>query len=188
VRDMCDRAAWLEHGNLVDMGDPAELVEAYTERMLGDRDRNADGSTRRGSGELQVESVEMFIGSSTTPVKRFRTGDDVRIRLHYAAGGRVPKPVFGVEIESLGGATITAPCTRDVGLLPEALSGHGFVDLQLQSVPLLPGTYDLHTSITDFNKQHIYDRLQVALRFDVMTGRPYETTGLVSLRPDWTIS
>ena len=187
VRDMCDRAVWLEHGKLIAEGDPAELVEAYTERMLGDRDRNADGSTRRGSGEITVESVEMFVGDSVTPVKRFRTGDDVRLRLRYTAPTSVPKPVFGIEIEALGGSTVTAPCTRDVGLLPDRLSGNGHVDIALRDVQLLPGTYDLHTAITDFNRQHIYDHLHVALRFDVMTGKPYETAGLVSLRPDWTI-
>ena len=36
---------------------------------------------------------------------------------------------------------------------------------------LLPGTYDLHTKITDFNRSHIYDNLHQAMRFDVMTGR-----------------
>lgn len=189
VRDMCDRAAWLEHGHLVDMGDPAELVEAYTERMLGERIRNLDGSTRRGSGEVIVESVEMLVNGSATAVRRFRTGDDVRLRLHWSTlgGRRVPKPVFGFEIEHLGGAVITSPCTRDVGLLPEAVRGRGHVDIDLTAVSLLPGTYDLHTAITDFNRQHVYDHLHVALRFDVMTGRPYESSGVVTLRPDWRI-
>jgi ABC-2 type transport system ATP-binding protein len=187
VKDMCDRAVWLEHGKLVAEGDPAELVEAYTERMLGDRDRNEDGSIRRGSGEIMIEKVELFVGDSEEPVRRFRTGDDIRLRLHYAAERTVPKPVFGFSIEGLGGATLTSPSTRDVGLLPESISGRGHVDIMMSSAPLLPGTYDLHTAITDFNRQHIYDNLHLALRFDVMTGRPYETGGLVTLRPEWTL-
>ncbi len=188
VRDMCDRAAWLEHGRLVDMGDPAGLVEAYTERMLGDRDRGADGSVRRGSGEIQIERIEMVATGNDKPVKRFRTGDDVLLRLFYRTSGRVPKPVIGIQIEGLGGAVVTSPSTRDVGLLPEALAGEGTIEIEMKSVDLLPGTYDLHTSVTDFNKQHVYDHLQVALRFDVMTGKPYETGGLVTLRPQWTIN
>ncbi len=50
VKDMCDRAIWLTHGNITGEGDPADLVEEYTEFMLGNRDRHADGSIRRGSG------------------------------------------------------------------------------------------------------------------------------------------
>ncbi len=187
VKDMCDRAIWLTHGVVTGEGDPAELVEAYTEMMLGDRNRNEDGSVRRGSGEIQIERVELFVGASETPVKRFRTSDSIRLRLHYRAEKSVPKPVFGFAIEHLGGATVTAPCTRDVGLLPASVSGEGYVEIAMGNVAMLPGTYDLHTSITDFNRQHEYDNLHLAMRFDVMTGKPYETGGLVTMRPTWTI-
>ncbi len=188
VKDMCDRAIWLTHGIISGEGDPAELVEAYTETMLGSRNRGEDGSLRRGSGEIQVTNVEMFAQGSEAPVKRFRTGENVRLRLHYTTDKAVPKPIFGFEIEHLGGTTVTAPCTRDVGLLPDRIDGSGYVDVTMDNLSLLPGTYDLHTTITDFNRQHEYDRLQVALRFDVMTGKPYETGGVVTLRPSWTLS
>lgn len=188
VKDMCDRAIWLEHGILAAEGDPSELVDAYTERMLGSRERSDDGSTRRGSGEIQIHQVDLIAERDGRSVKRFRTGDDVLIRMHYTAEKTIPTPVFSFAIEHLGGATVTVPCTRDVGLIPPTISGSGVVEATLKDISLLPGTYDLHTAITDFNRQHIYDHLQVALRFDVMTGKPYETLGLVSLRPSWTIN
>jgi ABC-2 type transport system ATP-binding protein len=187
VKDMCDRAIWLTHGVVTGEGDPSELVENYTETMLGNYDRGVDGSVRRGSGEIQITAVEMRVGAEGVPVKRFRTGDDVRIRLHYRAEKSVPRPVVAITIDSLGGATVTAPCTRDVGMVPDALSGEGTIDIDLKDVSLLPGTYDLHTTITDFNRSHIYDNLHLAMRFDVMTGRPYETGGLITVRPQWTI-
>ncbi len=187
VKDMCDRAIWLNHGVVTGEGDPAELVEQYTEQMLGGMSRGDDGSIRRGSGEAQVTRVELFVNGNPTPVKRFRTGDSVRIRLHYSSAVGVPRPVIGVEIDLLGGSTVSAPCTRDVGLIPDRLSSSGYADIQLDDVSLLPGTYDLHTSITDFNRSHVYDHLQVALRFDVMSGRPYESGGIVTFRPKWTI-
>ena len=57
----------------------------------------------------------------------------------------------------------------------------------MAQVNLLPGTYDLHTSVTDFNRQHEYDTVHVAMRFDVMTGKPYEGLGIVTFRPSWEI-
>jgi len=186
VKDMCDRAIWLTHGRITGEGDPGDLVEAYTESMLGGRDRG-DGSSRRGSGEIQITSVELFIGDGLQPVKRFRTGDDVQIRMTYRADKPIPKPVVGFEIEALGGSTVTSPCTRDVGLIPQALSGEGTIEVELEAMSLLPGTYDLHTSSTDFNRSHIYDDLHLAFRFDVMSGKPYESGGVVTVRPQWTI-
>ncbi|MFN8024096.1 MAG: ABC transporter ATP-binding protein [Acidimicrobiales bacterium] len=187
VKDMCDRAVWLSHGVITGQGDPAELVEQYTEQMLGDMHRGADGSIRRGSGEARITHVEMFVNGADTPVKRFRTGDDVRLRLHYTSENGIPKPVIGFEIEQLGGSTVTAPCTRDVGLVPDRLARDGSIDIDLRAMALLPGTYDLHTSVTDFNRSHVYDHVQLALRFDVMTGKPYETGGVVTLHPQWSI-
>ena len=187
VKDMCDRAIWLTHGKITGEGDPSDLVEEYTESMLGNRDRYADGSIRRGSGEIQITGVQLFTGDGLSPVKRFRTGDSIRIRMSYSAAKPIPKPVIGITIEALGGATVTDPCTRDVGMVPEALSGEGAIEVHLDDVSLLPGTYDLHTSITDFNRSHIYDNLHLAFRFDVMSGKPYESGGLVTVRPQWTI-
>ncbi|MEK7426535.1 MAG: ABC transporter ATP-binding protein [Actinomycetota bacterium] len=187
VKDMCDRAIWLTHGVVTGEGDPSELVDEYTESMLGDLNRGAGGSVRRGSGEIQITGVELFVGDKEVPVKRFRTGDSVRLRLTYEAAKSVPRPVVGFTIEQLGGATVTAPCTRDQGLIPEALTGRGAIEVLLDNISLLPGTYDLHTAVTDFNRSHIYDNLHLALRFDVMSGRPYESGGLITLRPAWTI-
>jgi ABC-type polysaccharide/polyol phosphate transport system ATPase subunit len=188
VRDMCDRAIWLDHGKLVAEGDPSELVDAYTERMLGVRTDRGDGSIRRGSGEIQIERVEMFVGDNTTSVKRFRTGDTVTVRLHYRADKPVSRPIFGFAIDALGGNCITSPCARDVGMVPERITGEGYIDVVMTDVSLMPGTFDLHTSVTDFNRQHIYDYVQVALRFDVMTGKLNETGSVVTLRPKWVLS
>ena len=188
VKDMCDRAVWLSHGKLTGEGDPSELVDAYTEMMLGVRTDLGEGSIRRGSGDVQVTAAEWFVGESTTSVRRFRTGDNVRLRLTYRADRIVRAPVVTVTIEGLGGATLTAPCARDAGAVPERMLGEGTIDVSFDNISLLPGTYDLHTSITDFNRSYVYDNLHLAMRFDVMAGKPYETGGLVTLRPRWTIT
>ncbi len=188
VKSLCDRAIWLEHGKAVDEGDPGDLVEAYTERMLGAEAPAADGSVRRGSGEIKIARIEMFVNGATTAVKRCRTSDNVLLRLHYEATNAVPQPIVGIEIERLGGATVSAPNTRDVGLVPATMSGSGVIEIALANIALLPGTYDIHTSITDFNRAVVYDNVHEALRFDVMTGKPYETEGAITMRPAWTLS
>ena len=48
----------------------------------------------------------------------------------------------------------------------------------MRDISLLPGTYDVHTAVHDFNRQHEYDHLHLATRFDVMTGKP-------TSRRDW---
>ena len=188
VRNMCDRAIWLKQGHVSGEGDPKSLVEAYTDSMLGSTPHDETGSTRRGSGEVLINSVEMFVGDSTSPVTRCQTGDTVRFRLSYTAVKAVPRPIFSLIIDTLGGATVSSPCTRDVGLIPDSVSDEGWIDVVMPDISLLPGAYDVHTAVHDFNRQHEYDYLHLATRFDVTTGKPYESSGLVTLRPEWQFS
>ena len=188
VRNMCDRAIWLKQGLVSGEGDPKTLVEAYTDSMLGSAPIDETGSTRRGSGELIISEVEIFVGDDQDPVTRFQTGDTVRFRLYYTSHKAVPRPIFSLIIDTLGGATVSSPCSRDVGLIPDSISGDGWIDIVVRDISLLPGAYDVHTAVHDFNREHEYDHLQVATRFDVTTGRPYESSGVVTLRPEWQFS
>jgi lipopolysaccharide transport system ATP-binding protein len=186
VKNMCDRAVLLEHGVVTGEGDPAALVDQYTEGMLGTGIENPDGTSRRGSGEIVVERAELLVdGVATT---RCRSGDSVVLRLHYNAATPVQNPVFGVRVESLTGAMVTFPCTRDVDLVPPTLGGRGTVEIELHDLPLLPGPYVIHTEITGYGRQHVFDHLHQAVRLDVMTGNTNETGGFVTLRPSWTIN
>jgi ABC-type polysaccharide/polyol phosphate transport system ATPase subunit len=186
VKNMCDRAVLLEHGVLTGEGDPAVLVDQYTEGMLGTGIENPDGTSRRGSGEIVIERAELLVdGEAST---RCRTGDSVVLRLHYDAGTTVQNPVFALRVESLTGVMVTFPCTRDVELVPPTLVGRGTVEIELRDLPLLPGPYVIHTEITGYGRQHVFDHLHQAVRFDVMTGDSHETGGFVTLRPNWTIN
>ncbi len=184
VREFCDRAIWIDHGVVRRDGDPADVVDEYTETMLGaETSAGAEGS-RRGDGRIQVTRAELLVGG--VPVERFRSGDDVTVRLHYTAAEAVPTPVFAVTIASLNGATVTAPSTRDVDMVPDSLAGSGHVDVRFDAIPLVASRYVLHTEITGWARQHVYDHVQNALTFDVIAGVTKETHGLVTLHPSWS--
>ena len=170
VKEMCDRAVWLTHGVITGDGSPAELVDAYTASMLGPAPEHLDGTVRRGSGELQVERVEVLVGTDPAPVNRVSTGDTVRLRLHLRSEQPVQRPVIGVA----------------VGLIPESIATDTTVDIELSELALLPGTYHVHTIISDFSRAHGYDHLHRALRLDVIAGSSQESSGLVTMQPRWS--
>ncbi len=185
VRDMCDRGLWLDHGVIRGEGNPSELVEEYHAAMMGG-EPTGDGGVRRGSGQVRVESVELVVAG--TPTTTVRTGDDVTFRLRYSVTEPLERPVFAIEIENVHGVRITAPSSRDVDVIPEKLSTDGTLEIAMGSFPLLPGTYQVHTDITDFHRQHVVDHYHQATRFDVTAGADHESEGLVTLRPEWSFS
>jgi ABC-type polysaccharide/polyol phosphate transport system ATPase subunit len=186
VRNFCDRAVWLDHGSIRMVGDPADVVDQYTEAMLGAETSDGAEVGRRGDGKLTIDTVELIV--SGVPVDRFHTGDDLTVRLHFTAHEPVDKPVFEISIASLGGATVSAPSSRQADKTPVRVSGSGSVDILIENVPLIAQRYVLHTEVTGYGRQHVYDHLQNARTFDVVTGTSRETSGLVTLHPQWTIT
>ncbi len=185
VREFCDRAIWIDHGVIKRDGNPSEIVDEYTETMLGAESSEGTESTRRGDGQIKITRTELLVGG--VPVDRVRNGDDLTVRMHWEAPAPVRQPVFSLTIASVAGATITAPSTKDSGAVPAELVGSGHIDVDFAALPLVPSRYVLHTEITGLGRQHIYDHLQNAHTFDVIAGASNEVHGLVTLRPAWTL-
>lgn len=186
VRHFCDRAIWLDHGTIKADGVPADVIDEYTETMLGSEGTAHGGSVRRGSGEIVVERVELLVDG--VPVDRVRTGATVTVRLHATTTQEIESPVFAVTIASLGGAIVTAPSSRDVMEDPIPIDGDCTVDITIPDLSLLPGPFVIHTEVTGWRRQHIFDHLQNAFSFDVLAGTTHEVDGLVTLRPSWAIN
>jgi ABC-2 type transport system ATP-binding protein len=185
VRTMCDRAVWLDHGKLRGTGNPGEIVDGYTESMTGATDREAAlGTYREGSGEIQFTDITMSVAGERSA--RLRTGDDLDVDLAFTTGGHIESPSVSVTISTASGIMLSDPSTRDVGLDLGRIDGPGALRLRLPSLNLLPGEYHLHCTLADSRRQHVYDRVNAAVTFDVLAGEPLEERGIVSLRPRWT--
>ena len=177
------------HGVVTGEGDPAELVEEYTETMLGDRDRGVDGSIRRGSGEIQIDARR------DVRRRQRRAGEAVPHRRRRAHPAALPRrssvPTTGVrhrdrERSAARPSPRRAPATS--AWCPTSIAGQRHRrGRRSRTSRCCPARTTCTPSITDFNRQHVYDNLHLALRFDVMTGRTYETGGVVTMRPEWTI-
>ena len=84
MRTLCDEAARLHHGTLVAVGDANEIVDTYIDEGHEERVELADGSTRWGSGEVQLTQVELLDGKGR-PTTRLHTYDTATVRLHFHA-------------------------------------------------------------------------------------------------------
>ena len=144
------------------------------------------GNTRWGSGEGRITNVELLDDSGASRT-RFRTGDPVTMRLHYEMEKPIERPVFGLAIHTLDGTHVTGPNTRDADVIPDKLEGKGHVDLRIDRLLLVPGTYDITVSLYDYGVLHPFDFRHKVARFDVEHGTPRESYGVISLDGHWTI-
>jgi ABC-2 type transport system ATP-binding protein len=187
MRSMCDEVAWLDHGKLLGVGKPSDVVDEYEGASHEDRSTSSTpgGGSRWGSGEIQVTSAELLRNGSVT--SKVPTGTDVTVRLHWSSSAPVTEPVFGIAIHTLEGQHVTGPNTRDAELSTGVLVGDGCVDLHVPRLMLTPGTYDVTAVVYDRSLTHAFDHRDQLLRFDVMPGAPSDRLGVVTLGGTWSV-
>ncbi|SRR5579875_235812 len=186
VLNMCDHAIWFKKGRKMADGEPRAVVEAYTGSIVlpGRKSAPADSGDRWGSGEAKIERVELRDGNGR-PTTRLGTNDPLTFRIWYSCSEPVERPVFSLSVQTLQGIVVYAPTNKEPGQVPEKIDGSGWVELRLPKFPLLPGTYDISTAVTDFTLAHTYDSRRNILRFDVDRKGPVEPAGVVSLGGGW---
>ncbi len=184
MRNLCDQAAWLKHGKLVDLGDANHVVDTYIDEGHVERVELTDGSMRWGSGEVQLTNVELLDGDGQQTTRVY-TGDLVTFRLHFEAAQPIDRPVFGLALETVSGVYAWAHHSRDGQFVPEQIHGAGTVDLTIPRLQLQEGTYDLNASVVDYTTTHTYDFLRNCARFDVIARAPHESGGIAVLGGTW---
>jgi ABC-type polysaccharide/polyol phosphate transport system ATPase subunit len=186
VEQMCDRVAWFSHGHLMQIGEPRDVVMAYTDTVREGRHIDEFGHLRWGSGQIRVNGV-VWIDPEGHPSSHLASGQPARLELLYEASEAVPRPVFSAKISTVDGTEVTTTTTRDQGQVPEKLDGHGYANLRFDQLRLLPGQYVLTVAVTDHSGQHEYDVRHEIVRFDIDRGLLPERSGLVSLGGSWDV-
>jgi ABC-type polysaccharide/polyol phosphate transport system ATPase subunit len=190
MRTLCDRAAWLDHGSLVEIGRADSIVDRYVDKghekevVVTPSGGTAHAETRIGSGEVRLTDVAV-LDEQGRPATRFHTGDSVTIRMSYECAERVERPAFALSIDTVDGMRIWAHHTRDGGPDFAAIEGTGHVDLVVPNLVLQPYTFDLNARILDHTLTHTYDFLRHCYRFVVETGDLRESGGVVALGGRW---
>lgn len=180
MRTFCDEAAWLDHGVLQDVGPAAPLIDRYSDRTH-EAEQVETGGTRFGSGEARVDRIEL-LDHEGWPAQEFRTGDPVRIRMHYTAVEEVRQPVFGCSIQTRQGLFLWGTHGADAGFVPERIApGSGYVDVTVPQLMLQPGAYVVSSSIQPPHLSTVIDVLQRGTAFDVLPGSRTASGGVIAL-------
>jgi ABC-2 type transport system ATP-binding protein len=189
LRNMCDEAAWLKHGELVEVGATNSIIETYIEAghvKRVDTSTNVEQNDRSGSGEVVLTKIELLDAQQalTTEV---RTGEPMFFRIHYQAREKIEKPMFALSVDMIGGTHVWAHTSRDGDATPDFIDGLGYIDVQVPRLNLQAGTFDLHASVNDYMWAHIFDRWRFCLRFDVLSRPNHDTSGIVDLGATWSL-
>jgi len=179
VQKMCDRAIWLDEGQIQAQGDVLDVIDRYVSHVLmsekgggkgsapqGSQDKLQDQedrsrakrktSWRSGSHEAEIVRVQLLDGQETEK-RTFKTGETLIVRMHYQTHQRIAQPVFGVALHHEDGFHLFGPNTGLAEYSIEAIEGTGYMDFVIPALPLLQGTFLLTTAILPLHGKGAYD-------------------------------
>ncbi len=194
VENLCKRTIWIADGQVKQEGDTREVIRAYLNSFDASDKQALDLAAvreRGGTGDVRFLKME-FLGERDGEEPVVYSGGPLNVRFHYECQRDIPNLYFGLRIFSNLGVLISDVhnWATNEGI-PLAPKGRGTIDLEIDFLNLVPGTYYLGLGAATPGTWH--DVLDKFAKFDVQpadfygTGRGLESgSGLVFFRCRWT--
>ncbi|HEB12129.1 MAG TPA: ABC transporter ATP-binding protein [Actinobacteria bacterium] len=191
IRNICDEAIWLEHGEIKATGPAPAVVDAYLDevnRQEGEGSADAgqpEFGSRWGSGEIKIKAVRL-LDEKGTAKPLFITGEPFTVEIDYEAKEEISRPVFGVAIHSREGIHINGTNTKFYKTIFDTIKGEGTVRYSVNELPLLKGNYVLSAVVYDYACLHAYDHHDKCYLFNVSSGE-LSDYGVFHIPCSWTL-
>jgi ABC-type polysaccharide/polyol phosphate transport system ATPase subunit len=202
VRTLCDRALWLDQGQLEAIGDPMRVVDAYLQEVSGGTapPSSAAGATsdetegaspespksdadeeRWGSGEIVIRHVSLTDHDGRELVA-LGAGTPVVFDLDVEARSAQEDFVFGLGIYHADGTCVYGTNTDVEGYAPERMEGPVRVRFVIASLDLVAGTYRIDVAVHTRNGR-AFDYRRNALR--IVVGSRVHDIGVYRPQHEW---
>ena len=183
VRQMCDKAAALEHGVMVAYGEPNDVIREFRERLLKAATPAEDMTPELARSEMspmwgRVKIADTRVIYATPDQEAAAPGEPMRVEITIDAPEPVDDVVVGIAIYNSMGWLVFGTNTDIHGIDLGTVSGRRTVAYDCSEVPLLDGTYAVTVGVHTKGGL-VYDSWEQLRRFEVAA--PGRDIGLVRL-------
>jgi len=185
VRQICTRAAALDHGVMVDVGDPNQVIRTFRERLMTGVHSVADvddpALVRSELSPLwhRVRITGVEVVYPTRERQCVRPGEPLQFRIGYDTPGEaVTDIVAGIALYGSAGQLLYGTNSHLMGQDLDPVSGTGAITFDIKDLPLLDGTYRLTVGLHNMGGLQ-YDHWEQQALFDV--DAPGRDIGVVRL-------
>lgn len=194
VEALCDRAIWVEGGEILADDIPSVVIPRYEQFLAGDEQQNrgvrqsaADSERKpapKGSARL-VKTRVLIDGEIAGPRKpAVSMESELGIEVHFASDPALPCPGVAVTISTPSGQIVTsAGSWEDNVAITRSESGQGCIAIQFPNVPLLKGEYHVGAYLFCERGLHSYEWVDPVSSFHVT--QQSVARGVVRLPYQW---
>lgn len=185
MSELCDEIAWVEHGDIKQLGPAADVVGSYLKSVnVQEEVTSDDGLSHVGTGEVKVAGIELLDPRTGEQQAVLVTGEPATIRVHFEALEAVQRVAFGLRFFRENGVNVATPSSARSGFRSLSV-GRGWVDFTLDEFPLTAGLHEVSTVVSaDGSICDLVER-QFVLRVRSSGGLE---GGLMRMSGDWTFT
>lgn len=158
VREICDRAIVLHHGDMVADGPPGESIRIFREHLHGAIPETSEAGQRVFAGERdrRIKLTQVTMEYPGHLEGRFMTvGDPLWMRVGYEAVEPVEGSVLNVQIFDNQGRVLFNADTEMMGVRLPPLDGAGEIVVHIAYTPLLDGEFPVRLVLKDASGQYL---------------------------------
>ncbi len=189
VEALCDRAIWLDHGEIKKIGDTKSVTTAYNEELLLKNIQTADAypqNAKNKNAPVRTHFGEINFLKNGESIKNnavFKSRiDDLSIRVCYITKDR--NPTLAVSIRRANGEIVASAGSLNDGALPISPNDSDpFFEITFFKLPLLSGIYSIDLSLFCEHGIQTLDAVSNAIAIEV-TQEDLEQ-GIVHLSHQW---
>ena len=166
VEAICNRAIWLEKGEIKMIGDVESVTKSYQNSLLNQNENRSAHTTAQATKNIaKIASVTVSsnkISGKIIPIHSHK--NDIVIQVEVLSDINLPVPNIAVAITSLDNQVITMAGSQfDNMPLNRDKTGKSIAELVFNKIPLARGDYWVDVYLGCENSIHIYDTaIQVA--------------------------
>ena len=197
VESFCDRAVWLDHGQVQMEGPASDVVAAYTDSLRAEGDDGAvpaaasvvaeatSTPTPTPTGLTRITGIEVTVdGVQGRELQAVSLQSDVHIAVKFESDPTQPCPTFATGFALPDGQIFTSAYTLFDGVrIVRDAQGRGQATVVFEKLPLMKGRFSVGAYLFDERALHVYDVVLQAAT--VVVTQPGVHQGFVQLPHRW---
>lgn len=197
VEAFCDRVLWLDRGRLMNLGDPQDVVQCYS-NILQDNTEPEDTSstvppsdfkstivTPAPEGHARLNGIKVIVdGKESSNLEVMSSRSDVSITVSFISDPNLPCPSIAAGFMFPDSRVVASASTHfDNIMVNRTENGCGKVELVFPKLSLLKGNYWIAAYLLCENGIHVYDCVNFVTEIKVRQANLEQ--GIVSLPHFW---
>ena len=186
IQQLCKEVIWLEKGKIRQRGPAADVIANYTgESYDVHAQQDAEHRERWGTGAAHITSLRLLDAAGNVS-ERMATNAPAKVVVDITPAEKLHSPTVRLTITRADDTVVWSGTSQNsrppLGQLGEQAS----LEITIERMPLLEGSYFLSAAITDATGTTEFDHLRNWVKFDVHQEHFFEE-GVLSLPAAWTL-